>query len=331
MSKKISVLGSGSWGTALANHLSLSGHDVSIWGLVASDLDSINQKNLNPTYFPDVILSKSLKAEADIKKAVSGAELIVFSVPSGAMRDVAEQVKGDISKKALIVNTAKGLEANTLKRMSEVLEESCSNVSGVATLSGPSFAYEVIRNQPTAVTVASKAQSVADEVASIFHNRHFRVYTSTDVVGVDLGGALKNVVALAVGISDGKNLGDNCRAALITRGLAEMSRLIVALGGQEHTVLGLSVLGDLLLTCTGDLSRNRQVGLALGRGEKLEQILSDLGQVAEGVKTTPKVLELGTKNGVDMPITEELNAILAGKHDVNTALEALLSRVAGPE
>jgi len=256
---------------------------------------------------------------------------VVFSVPSDGVREVAAEVSPELASDSYLVNTAKGLESKSLKRMSQVLEEACPEVSGVATLSGPSFAHEVIRDQPTAVTLASKDLATAKAVAEIFHHRRFRVYASADTVGVELGGALKNVVALAVGISDGRDLGHNARAALITRGLAEMSRLIVALGGSEHTVQGLSVLGDLLLTCTGDLSRNRQVGLRLGRGERLPEILASLGQVAEGVKTAPKVLELGQQKSIDLPITTEVNAILDGSHSVDTAIENLFSRDAGLE
>ena len=322
---KICVLGSGSWGTALAHHLRLAGHSVTIWGREREVLKSIVEEAHNPVYLPNHTLAPGIKAVAAMEEGVADAELIVISVPSSGVRGVAETIAQKIPKGAFVVNTAKGLEDDSFKSMSQVLNESLPKETQVAVLSGPSFAVEVVRGLPTAVVVAAKEERVAKEVAGFFHHGSLRIYTSTDVSGVEFGGVIKNVIAVAAGVTDGMEMGANARAALITRGLNEMQKLIVALGGERYTVMGLSGIGDLILTATSDLSRNRQVGLRLGRGEKLENIVASLGQVAEAIKTTHKVLELARRLNVDVPIIEEVDQILRGK-DVRDSVEALLTR-----
>ena len=328
--KRIAVLGSGSWGTALASHLRGAGHDVTIWGLETEALKSIEKTNTNPDYFPGLSLSSGIKAEAILEESVKEKEVVVFSVPSGAMRDVSKKVAKNLANDALLVNTAKGLEAETNKRMTEVIKEE-TGTARASVLSGPSFAKEVLEKRPTAVTTAAHTMELAKEVAEVFHYQYFRAYTSEDVIGVELGGALKNVIAIAVGIVDGKNFGCNARAALITRGLSEIGELIVKLGGKERTVSGLSVLGDLLLTSTGDLSRNRQVGLRLAKGEELVSALDGVGQVAEGVNTARKVLSLAEPLKLEMPITKEVVHVLEGQHSIEVAVEKLLSRAPSHE
>ncbi len=324
--QRVAVVGSGSWGTALANHLALAGFETRIWGRSPAELAQINTRHENRAYLPGIKLSTELRGEADLTKALAEAVLIVFAVPSSAVRDVAQVAAQHSPAKALVVSTAKGLENETLKRMTEVLADEFSGAECIGALSGPSFALEVARGLPTAVTVAALTLESAKALATFFHNGNLRVYTSTDPVGVELGGAMKNVIALASGVVDGVGLGANARAALITRGLAEMKRLVLARGGESGTVSGLSGLGDLLLTATGDLSRNRRAGLALGQGKKLENVLTDIGQVVEGVVTTPKILALARQTGVAVPITEEVNAILSGEKTAQQSAAALMKR-----
>ena len=331
MSKKITVLGAGSWGTALAHHLRRSGNYVCLWGRDKEVLDKISSDQENPKYFNDLKLAKGIVTEADLLKAVTKAAIIVIAVPSSAVRKVIEVAKTQIREDVVLVSTSKGLEPVTLDRMSEVLAEVLGESSKISILSGPSFSLEVIKGLPTAVTIAAKDLEVAKEAASSFHKDYFRVYTSDDLVGVELGGVVKNVIALAAGILDGMKMGQNARAALITRGAVEIQRLVSALGGKPSTVYGLSGLGDLVLTATGDLSRNRRVGLMLGEGKKLDQILSSLGQVAEAVKTTRSLLEIATKNNVEMPIVSEVDKILSGERSPKESVEMLFSRVAKSE
>ena len=323
--QKIAVLGAGSWGTALANHLSLSGFDTILWGKDSQAISSIQSSRINQKYFPDYVLAKDLIVTDNLQKALDNTESVVFSVPSTSLRDVSKQAKPFLSKVKVIISTAKGLEENSLKRMSEVLFEEIK-MPQIAVLSGPSFAKEVILNLPTAVTIASVDKQAQEDARVLFHHRNFRVYTSSDVVGVEYGGVIKNIFALAVGVIYGSAMGDNARAALLTRGLSEMSVLVQALGGKAQTVLGLSCLGDLLLTSTGDKSRNRQVGLRLGKGESLDSILSDLGQVAEGVKATKLVVELAKRKNIETPLISEMNRLLTGTSTVQESVSILLSR-----
>lgn len=327
----VTLLGAGSWGTALAEHLARGGMQVTIWDRDTGVLAAINSEHKNPRYLKEALLNTNIIAEPDLSRAIGKNKLIVFAVPSSATREVAHKAAAHIDEEALSVNVAKGLEEGTSKRLSQVLAEELGEQAEIAVLSGPSFAKEVVEDLPTAVTIAAHKKEIAKKATVYFHHHNFRVYTSEDVIGVELGGALKNVIALAAGVVDGCGMGTNARAALITRGLAEMKRLIVALGGKPQTVSGLSCLGDLLLTATGDLSRNRQVGVALGRGEKLTDILARLGQVAEGVQTTHKVLELARRNNIEMPIAAEVGKVISGEHSVKKAIEVLLSRASTDE
>lgn len=322
---EVVVLGAGSWGTALAHHLRRSGHEVTVWGRNPEALRHL-ERGRNPQFFGDEPLAEGLRGETDLARAVAGKDAVVVSVPSTAVRSVAHAARADVPGEALVVSTTKGLEGGTLRRMSEVLAEELGRLERIAVLSGPSFALEVVRGLPTAVTVAGPTLAVARRASALFHHGTMRVYTSTDVVGVELGGVLKNVIALAAGVTDGFGMGHNARAALLTRGLAEMRRLVVALGGQASTVAGLSGLGDLMLTATGDLSRNRRVGLRLGAGESLPDILADLGQVAEGVLTAHNGLELARQHEVEVPIIEEIHNIVEGRHTVAEAVRRLLAR-----
>ena len=324
--RSIAVLGCGSWGTALAHHLCSLGHEVCISGREKDVLEAIEKQAKNPVFFPGQSLTSGIRGEADLDKAVKGRDVVVFAVPSQAMRQVANDIKGKVAEGALLINAAKGLEEDSLKRMSVVIGEELGSEERIAVLSGPSFALEVVQNQPTAVAAAGKSLDVAEEVRDVFHGKNFRVYWTTDIVGVELGGVLKNVMAIAAGLSDGLGFGHNARAALLTRGLREVERLSVSLGGKTETVTGLSGLGDLLLTATGDLSRNRRVGLALAKGNDLENILKELGQVAEGVKVASMAVKLAKRQGVEMPITSAVNAILEGQTSVESAIEQLLSR-----
>lgn len=329
--KRVTVLGAGSWGTALAHHLDRVGHEVRLWGRDADVIRGIREQHVNPRYFPDLPLSPDILATTDLTEALEGSELVVFAVPSKAVHALLAQLGTSLPPNAFLVSTAKGLEEGTLKPMSELLEDHCGDAARIAVLSGPSFAREVFLGLPTAVTMASKSLDTAAKVAAYFHIDYFRVYTSDDVVGVEFGGVVKNVIALAAGVVEGMGMGANARAALITRGLLEMQRLTLALGGQAATIAGLSGLGDLLLTATGDLSRNRQVGLRLGRGERLEQIVQTLGQVAEGVTVAPKVAELARRYRVKTPIIEEIDNIVSGRTGVEESVRRLLSRAPGAE
>jgi glycerol-3-phosphate dehydrogenase (NAD(P)+) len=321
----IVVLGSGNWGTAQAHHLRRAGLEVTLWGRDPRVLSEV-QAGRHPRFFGDFRLASGIRTEPDLESAVQDKAAVVVALPSTAVRPVARAARSAVPEDALVVSTSKGLEQETLLRMSEVLAEEWGRLERITVLSGPSFALEVLRGLPTAVTAAGPTLSAARRACDLYHHGAMRVYTSTDLVGVELGGVLKNVIALAAGVTDGFGMGNNARAALLTRGLAEIRRLVVALGGQAATVTGLSGLGDLLLTATGDLSRNRQVGLRLGRGESLEQILADLDQVAEGVLTARSGLELARNQQVEVPLIEETQRFLQGEHSVAEAVRRLLAR-----
>lgn len=327
----VAVLGAGSWGTALAHHLARAGHQVTLWGRDAAALRAIEETHRNPRYFGEIELCDAIKVRSDLAAALTDASMVVFAVPSSAMPQVARDAAGVLTGHPVLVSTAKGLEAETNRRLSLVLGSVLPAASGIAVLSGPSFAKEVVKRVPTAVTIAAEDEPTLEAAARAFHFDNLRIYRSTDVIGVELGGVVKNVIALAVGLLDGADVGANARAGLITRGLAEMQRLIVGYGGQPMTVVGLSGLGDLLLTATGDLSRNRQVGLRLGRGDKLEDVLRELGQVAEAVGTTTKVQQLAREAGISTPIIDEVARVLSGEHTVSAAIAALFKRAPARE
>jgi len=330
---RVGVIGGGSWGTALANLLADNGHQVRLWVRDPALARTLERERRNPFYLPGIWLSDQVVPGSELAAAVEDAEAVVSAVPSHATREVMERAAVSMDPDTLVVSTSKGIENDTLARMTRVLAEVLPAGAGdrVAVLSGPSFAIEVARGYPTAVTAAALDLAVAERARDLFANPRFRVYTSTDVVGVELGGAVKNIVAIAAGICDGLRSGHNARAALITRGLAEIARLGVALGGEPITFMGLTGLGDLVLTCTTDLSRNRTVGFRLGAGETLEEIQSDMRMVAEGVRTTRSVRDLARRHDVEMPITEEVHSMLYEGKDPRISVEDLMTREFKPE
>lgn len=325
------VVGGGAWGTALARLLAAKDHEVRLWVREPELAATIEARRENPRYLPGARLEGRLRATSELGGALAGAALVVSAVPSHVVRGVMAGAAGHLDDSAVVVSASKGIEEGSLRRMTEVLGEVLGRDERLAVLSGPSFAAEVARGVPTAVTVAAHDPEVAESVREAFFAPRFRVYTSDDVVGVELGGAVKNVVAIATGIADGLEYGANARAALITRGLAEISRLGTALGGQRLTFMGLAGLGDLVLTCTGDLSRNRTVGLRLGRGETLEAILADMDQVAEGVRSTRSVRDLAARNGIEMPIVEQVQEMLYHAKSPQIVVEELMTRESKPE
>ncbi len=324
---KIGVVGAGSWGTALANLLGMKGYAIDLWTFEADVREQIITERVNRVFLPDIPLSENLHPTDDLEAVVRDKDLVLVVVPSHFMRDMAGRMRGFLNEEAVVVSASKGIENKTHLTMSGVLKENLGIDEGrLAVLSGPSFAREVARLVPTVVTAASKDMETARFVQQVFVTPHFRVYTNDDVIGVELGGSVKNVIALAAGIVDGLGLGLNTRAALITRGLTEMRRLGLKLGANPRTFTGLAGIGDLVLTCTGDLSRNHTVGKKLGEGRKLPEILAEMRMVAEGVKTAKSVYNLSRKVGVEMPITEEVYHILYEDTSPQEALYRLMTR-----
>ncbi len=330
---RIAVVGGGSWGTALAKLLAELEHEVTLWfhNPETERTTAANRENL--VYLPGFRLPDNLRTTTSLKEAVEGSAVVLSVCPSHATREVMSGAAPFISSDALVVSASKGVEEGTLQRMSEVLSETAARrqASRVASLSGPSFAREVAAGMPTAVTVAAADPAVAERLQQTFLAPTFRVYASTDLIGVEIGGTVKNVIAIAAGVSDGLGFGNSTRAALITRGAAEIARLVQKLGGDARTVSGLSGVGDLVLTCTGDLSRNRTVGLRLGRGERLADILRDMKMVAEGVKNSATVCELARRAGVEMPIAEQIRQLLHEDKPARQVVGDLMSRQARPE
>lgn len=326
---KIGVVGGGSWGTALADLLASKGYPVDFWVFEPEVRDQILQDRENKVFLPGIRpLSENLFPTNDLEKVVSNKDLVLIVVPSHVMRSISSQMAEYISKHAIIVSASKGIENETLLTMSGVLQETLPHIpkTQVAVLSGPSFAKEVAQRVPTVVTVASQNQNVAELVQNVFATSYFRVYTNNDMTGVELGGSVKNVIAIAAGIIDGLGLGLNTRAALITRGLTEIRRLGLKLGANPRTFTGLAGVGDLVLTCTGALSRNHELGKKIGQGMKLSEILNSMRMVAEGVKTAKSVYNLSLKLNVEMPISHEIYHILY--HDISPkeALYRLMTR-----
>jgi glycerol-3-phosphate dehydrogenase (NAD(P)+) len=309
---KIGVVGAGSWGTSLANLLALKGYNIDLWVFEKEVKDQIETYRENKVFFPGFVLSDNLFPSNDMARVVAGKELVLIVVPSHVMRETAHKVSGHLANKTMVVSASKGIENKTHLTMTGVLHEVLPEIpeSSLAVLSGPSFAREVAKKFPTVVTVASKDPQVARYVQHVFATDYFRVYTSDDVIGVELGSAVKNVIAIAAGIIDGLGLGLNTRAALITRGLVEIRRLGIRLGANPRTFTGLAGVGDLVLTCTGELSRNHTLGKNIGAGMKLKDLLSEMHMVAEGVKTAKSVYNLSLKLGVEMPISHEVYHIL---------------------
>ena len=326
MSERIAILGAGSWGTALAAHCAGIGHSVDLWGRDASLIAEIVSTRANEAYLPGIRLAPSIAPTASLDAALARATLVIAAVPSHGMRNVLRAAAPLLRDGAVLVSATKGLEIDSLARMSEVAEQETGPGRRVAVLSGPSFALEVARGLPTAVVVASVDAEAAARVQQMLKGPALRLYGSDDVAGVEFGGALKNVIAIAAGVVEGLGIGHNAMAALITRGLVEMSRLACAEGSRRETLAGLSGLGDLVLTCTGDLSRNRHVGIELGRGRPLPEILADMRMVAEGVRTTAAALALGARHGVELPLAAQMSAVLEGRTPAGQAVEALMLR-----
>ncbi len=328
----VAVLGAGAWGTALGKVLAEKGNEVRLYARRSDLAAEINEARANVRYLPGIRVPDNMTATHDLERTLHGAELVVFVVPSHAMRETVKEAAPFLSKKAIAVSATKGIENGSLSFMDEILREGLDLPDDrLAFLSGPSFAKELALEQPTAVVVASRNQHTAHDVMHRFHTNYLRLYASDDVPGVECGGALKNVIAIATGAVDGLGLGANTRAALITRGLAEVARLSDARGGNVRTLAGLAGLGDLVLTCTGELSRNRTVGIELGKGRKLDDIVATLGHVAEGVKTAKSANDLADRLNVDMPITREIYRVLYEGKTVQAALAELMARELGPE
>jgi glycerol-3-phosphate dehydrogenase (NAD(P)+) len=326
---EIAVIGAGAWGTSLAIVLGRKGtHRVRLWAHEAEVVESISRRRTNDTFLPGHLIPEAVAVSSELERVVEGAEILVSVMPSQHCRALFERMRPLLPPEILVISATKGLEEGSLLRMSEVIRLVLKRESAaIGALSGPSFAQEVARGDPTAITIASQDADLLRTVQQEFGDPRFRVYTNSDVVGVELGGALKNIIAIAAGICDGLGLGHNSVAALITRGLAEMTRLVVACGGRADTMAGLAGLGDLVLTCTGGLSRNRSVGAELGRGKKLPDIISNMhGMVAEGVFTTTAAVGLAHARGVEMPITQQMYAILHEGKSPREAIEHLMSR-----
>lgn len=325
---RIGVVGAGSWGTALANLLATKGYTIDWWVFEEDLCRQLLENQVNEVYLPGVKLSENLRPSNNLGEVVGDKDLVLIVVPSHVMRQVTEQMQPHIGGKAILVSASKGIENETLLTVSGIINQSLSEVSEIrfAVLSGPSFAREVVAGLPTAVTVASKSIVCAETVQHVFATPEFRVYTNEDVVGVELGGSVKNVIAIAAGVIDGLGLGLNTRAALITRGMTEMRRLGLAMGARASTFGGLAGLGDLVLTCTGDLSRNHTLGKKIGQGMKLQEVLGEMRMVAEGVKTARSLYNLSNELNVEMPISQSVYSILHQDLDPKIALHQLMTR-----
>lgn len=327
---RVGVIGAGSWGTALAHLLAQKGLRVRLWCYESEVAEEIARERVNRLYLDGVRLHPGILATDALAEALAGVETVVLVTPSHVLRRVLESARAWIAERALLVSASKGLEVETLQTMTQVIAELLPGRTCVA-VSGPSFAREVVEGQPTAVVAASASGSAARAIQSLFGGVRFRVYTSDDVMGVELGGALKNVIAVGYGIAEGLGYGHNARAALLTRGLLELTRLGVAMGARARTFGGLAGMGDLVLTCTGGLSRNRSVGLKLGAGRALTDVLAEMHNVAEGVNTTRAAVRLAERHGMDAPIIREIHAVLFEGKPPQRAVEDLLSREPGPE
>jgi glycerol-3-phosphate dehydrogenase (NAD(P)+) len=325
---KIGVVGAGSWGTALANLMASKGLAIDLWVYEKEVISQILESGENQFFLPDIKLSSNLKPRSDLAAVVSGKDLLLVVVPSHVMRETTLKMADHVSEAAIIASASKGIENKTHLTMNGVLQETLPQIAPerLAVISGPSFAREVAQNLPTVVTAASKNMEIAALVQQVLVTPYFRVYTSDDVIGVELGGSLKNVIAIAAGVIDGLRLGLNTRAALITRGMTEIRRLGLKLGANPRTFTGLAGYGDLILTCTGDLSRNHTVGKKIGEGQKVNDILGEMRMVAEGVKTAKSVYNLSRKLGVEMPISHEMYRILYEDLDPKEAVFRLMTR-----
>jgi len=327
-SKRVAVIGAGSWGTALAIVAARNHHIVKLWARDPDVANKINEVRKNPFYLSEFDLPQNIQATTSLEDAIDGAHFAILVVPSHAMREIVDRLRPRLRRELVLVSAAKGVENSTLMRMEEVIADVLreSFIPHYVALSGPSFAIEVAKGDPTAIVAASSNRESSELVQHSLSSNLFRIYTNTDVVGVELGGAVKNIVALAAGIVRGLGFGTNAVAAVITRGLAEMTRLALAQGARVETMAGLAGLGDLVLTCTGELSRNRHVGVELGRGRKLADILGEMREVAEGVKSTKSIYELGQQLGIEMPITANVHALLYNDKPALDAANELMGR-----
>jgi len=323
----IAVLGAGSWGSALAIQLMRNGPPVTLWDHSPEHVSAMINQGINNRYLPGIPLPEALQIESNLESALIGVQDILVVVPSHAFRSVIQSIQPYISSTTRLMWATKGLEAGTGKLLHEVVSECLGEEISTAVISGPTFAGEVAKGLPTAITVSSQDHDFANDIAERLHSETFRAYTSNDIVGVEVGGAVKNVLAIAAGIADGLGFGANTRSALITRGLVEIMRLGEVLGGSKETFMGLAGLGDLVLTCTDNQSRNRRLGMSLGNGNGLEESLALIDQVVEGVQTAREVYELSKRVGVDMPITEQVYKVLYEGHSPREAVHALLTRV----
>lgn len=331
---RTAVLGAGSWGTTLAVLLEEKGYQVRLWEYFPELAEAIRRDRENRRFLPGIPVPRSVRITSDMEEALEGATRIVFVTPSHTMRNVARlaRSRSSFDRSAIVINAAKGLEERTLCRMSEVLaQELPTPTRKIVGLLGPSHAEEVSRRMPTSVVVAGTDLKTLKEIQNFFMNEYFRVYTNTDIVGVELGVSLKNTIAIAAGICDGLGFGDNTKAALITRGLAEMKRLACKMGGKEETLSGLAGVGDLIVTCMSRHSRNRHVGEEIGKGKKLSQVLSEMVMVAEGVKTTKAAVKLASRMGVELPIAEQVHRVLFRRKDPRKAIKDLMIRSAKRE
>lgn len=322
---KITVLGAGSWGVALAMLLDNNGHQVALWSAIDDEIGMLKKHREHKNNLPGITISDTIHITGDDQSALEDADMIVLAVPSRFVRSTMVRLKDAIKPEQIMINVGKGLEDGTLYTLEQVIEEELPH-NTIAVLSGPSHAEEVARNIPTSVVAACKDKAVVHRIQQAFMNEKFRVYGSTDVIGVEMGGSLKNVIALAAGISDGLGFGDNAKAALMTRGMAEIARLGVAMGGEVRTYNGLSGIGDLIVTCTSMHSRNRRAGILIGQGMSLEEAQAEVKMVVEGVYAAKAAKELAHKHGVEMPIIEEVNAVLFENKDPQTAVVNLMER-----
>lgn len=325
-SQTIAVLGAGSWGTALAMLLGQNKHHVNLWSHNAKHAASMQQARENSRYLPDLTFPTTLNVNANLETTLKDVNDILIVVPSHAFRQTLETIKPFITSLHRIAWATKGLEANSYKLLHQVAREVLGDEISLAVISGPTFAKEVAQGLPGAVTIASTDQTFARDWAHLLHNDHFRAYTGDDIIGVEIGGACKNVIAIAAGIADGMGFGANARAALIARALSEITRLGISLGAQAETFTGLTGLGDLVLTCTDNQSRNRRTGIALGKGKKLDLAIKEIGQVVEGVSTAKEVVALAKKQNIDMPITEQVYNVLYKNVPAEKAVNALFNR-----
>ncbi len=326
--KQIAVLGAGSWGTALAMVLADNNEEVFIWGNHHAIVDEINQSHKNAHYLPDIQLPESIRATLSLEEAISHADMLVIAIPTNAMRIVCKQLNDTLTEPKIIVHVSKGIEPETNLRMSEVIAEEidATKRKGIVVLSGPSHAEEVALRHPTTLCASSHDLALAEQVQDVFINNNLRIYTNEDVVGAEIGGALKNIIALGAGISDGLGYGDNAKAALMTRGMAEITRLGVAVGSHPQTFYGLTGIGDLIVTCTSVHSRNWRAGNMLGKGKSLDEVLESMGMVVEGVRTAKAVYGWAEKLNIDMPISKAIYEVLFAEKAPGEAVDMLMGR-----